>query len=162
LTEDANKKKCIAAVRIRGTLSALREARVTLELLHLSRNNYGILVNNDPSFLGMLRAVQGFVTWGEPTKETVTLMVKERSRLVGNKKLADEKLQKMGYKSMDEFADAIFKCKVDYWKLKDIQPVFKLHPPTKGFKGKIKKSYLAGGELAYRGDHINDLLRRML
>jgi len=33
-----------------------------------------------------------------------------------------------------------------------MQPVFKLHPPTKGFKGKIKKGYSMGGELGYRGE----------
>jgi large subunit ribosomal protein L30 len=37
-----------------------------------------------------------------------------------------------------------------------------LHPPTKGFKGKIKKSYSAGGELGYRGEKINELIKRMV
>lgn len=162
MTESAKEKKCVAAVRIRGTLSALREARITLDLLHLSHTNHGILINDDPSFLGMLKAVKDFVTWGEPSQETVRMMVLERSRLLGNRKLTDEKLGAMGYKSLEEFAEAVFKCRVDYWKLKDVQPVFKLHPPTKGFKGKIKKSYVSGGELGYRGEKINDLLKRML
>jgi large subunit ribosomal protein L30 len=40
--------------------------------------------------------------------------------------------------------------------------VFRLHPPSKGFKGKIKRGYGSGGELGYRGEKINELLRRML
>lgn len=130
-------------------------------MLHLSRNNYAVLVNDSPSFLGMLKAAQGFVTWGEPSKETVASMLKERGRFVGNKKLTDEKLQKIGYKSVEELADAVFNCQVDYWTLPNIQPVFKLHPPTKGFRGKIKKSG-AGGELGYRGEKISELLKRMV
>ncbi len=110
----------------------------------------------------MLKTAQNFITWGEVSKETIMAMLKERGRLAGNKKLTDEYAQKIGYKSLEELADAIFNCKVEYWKLPEIQPYFKLHPPSKGFKGKIKKSYDAGGELGYRGEKINALLERMI
>jgi large subunit ribosomal protein L30 len=161
MSDGPSRRKCIAAVRVRGTLSAFREARETLQMLHLTRNNYAVLVNDNPSFIGMLKAAQGFVTWGEPTKDVVTLMLKEKGKFVGNKKLEDEKLSKLGYKSVEELSDAVFNCKVDYWKLPGIQPLFRLHPPTKGFRGKIKKSFIAGGELGYRGEKISELLRRM-
>jgi len=46
--------------------------------------------------------------------------------------------------------------------LPGVKPVFRLHPPRKGFKGSIKKSYRAGGEAGYRGEAINDLIRRMV
>jgi large subunit ribosomal protein L30 len=42
-----------------------------------------------------------------------------------------------------------------------VQPIFKLHPPRKGFKGKTKKSFAAGGEAGYRGEKISELLKRM-
>ena len=158
----SEERKCIAVVRVRGTISAPLQVRETLRILNLKRNNYAILIDNRPSFLGMLKAAQNFVTWGEVSKETIMAMLKERGRLAGNKKLTDEYAQKIGYKSMEELADAIFNCKVEYWKLPEIQPYFKLHPPSKGFKGKIKKSYGAGGELGYRGEKINALLERMI
>lgn len=155
-------RKCIAAVRVRGTVSGSREARATLELLHLTRNNYAVLVNNDPTFHGMLKAAQNFITWGEISKENVTLLLSKRGRLAGDKKLGEENLRKTGYKSVEDLAEAVFTCRVDYWKLPNIRPVFRLHPPTKGFKGKTKKSCGAGGELGYRGDKINDLVKRMV
>ena len=43
-----------------------------------------------------------------------------------------------------------------------IKPLFRLRPPSKGFKGKVKKSFAAGGEAGYRGHSINDLLERMM
>jgi large subunit ribosomal protein L30 len=131
-------------------------------MLNLTRNNHAVLVDDRPSFLGMLKAAQNMVTWGEPTKETVDMMIKKRGRLAGNKKLTEEWAQKAGCKSLDELIDAVFACHVEYWKLVDVQPVFRLHPPSKGYKGKIKTGYGMGGELGYRGEKINELVQRMV
>jgi large subunit ribosomal protein L30 len=150
------------AIRIRGTVSASMQVRETLQMLHLTRNNYAVLIDSRPSFLGMISTVKDYVTYGEASKETITMLIKEKARLAGDKKLTDEYAQKVGYKSIEELAQAVFDSHVEYWKLTNIQPVFRLHPPSKGFKGKIKRSYGSGGELGYRGDKINELLNRML
>jgi large subunit ribosomal protein L30 len=162
LGEKTEERRCLAVLRIRGTISASKEVRETLEMLHLTRNNYVVLIDNRASFLGMLKTAQSFITWGEASKETVYMLIKAKGRLVGNKRLTDEYAQKIGYKSLDELADAVSSCRVEYWKLPKIKPVFRLHPPTKGFKGKIKKSYGMGGELGYRGEKINELIQRMI
>jgi large subunit ribosomal protein L30 len=112
--------------------------------------------------MGMLKRVQNYVTWGEVSKEIVTLLLQKRGRLAGGKKLTDEYARKVGCKSLSELAEAVASCKVEHRKLPDMQPVFKLHPPTKGFKGKTKKSYGAGGEAGYRGEGINELVKRMI
>ena len=130
-------------------------------MLNLTRNNHAVLIDNRPAFLGMLKTVQNFITWGEASNETVSLMMKEKARLAGNKKPTDEYAQKNGYESLEELAQAMFKCQVEYWKLPNVKPVFRLHPPTKGFKGKVKKDYGTGGELGYRGEKINELIKRM-
>ncbi|HVP26175.1 MAG TPA: 50S ribosomal protein L30 [Candidatus Bathyarchaeia archaeon] len=162
MTEQQKEPKCLAVVRVRGTVRGSLEARETLNMLNLPRNNYAVLVDDSPSFLGMLKAAQSFVTWGEVSKETVNMLIKGKGRLVGNKILTEEYLQKIGYKSLEELAESVQNCKAKYWKLPNIQPVFRLHPPTKGFKGKVKKSFAAGGELGYRGEKINELINRML
>jgi len=156
------KRECIIAVRVRGTISAPREVRETLQMLNLKRNNYAVLIDNRPSFIGMLKTAQNFVTWGEPSKEVVKMLVKEKGRLIGDKKLTDDYVKKFGYNSLDDLIEEIFNCKVEYWKLPNIKPYFRLHPPKKGFKGKIKKPYNVGGELGYRGREIDNLVKRML
>jgi large subunit ribosomal protein L30 len=161
LTEKADERKCFAVVRVRGTISAKREARETLDMLRLDKTNNAVLIDNRPSFIGMLFRVQNYVTWGEVSKETVAMLLKERGRLAGGKKLTVEFAEKLGYKSIDALAEAIATCKAEYQKLPNVQPVFKLHPPSKGFKGKTKKSYSAGGEAGYRGEKINELMKRM-
>jgi len=155
-------RKCIVAVKVRGTISAQREAIETLRMLHLTRTNHAVLIDNRPAFEGMLQRVQSYVTWGEVTKETVALMLQKRGRLVGDKKISDEYIQKIGFSSLETLADAIVACKVEHKKLLNMQPIFRLHPPSRGFKGKTKKNFRAGGEAGYRGEAINELVRRMV
>jgi len=131
-------------------------------MLNLTRNNYAVLIDDRSSFLGMLKTAQNHVTWGEISKETASTLIKVKGRLVGNKKLTDEYAQSIGFKSLDELVEAISNCRIEYWTLKNIQPVFKLHPPTKGYKGKTKKGYTMGGELGYRGEKIEELIKRMI
>jgi len=161
LTGKADERKCFAVVKVRGTISAQREARETLEMLRLAKTNNAVLIDDRPSYIGMLYRVQNYVTWGEASKEIVALMLQKRGRLAGGKKLTDEALETLGYKSIDALAEAIASCKVEFQKLPNVQPVFKLHPPKKGFKGKTKKSFAAGGEAGYRGEKISELIKRM-
>jgi large subunit ribosomal protein L30 len=161
LSKKAGERKCIVAVQVRGTVSAQREARATLDLLNLGRTNRAVLIDNRPAFIGMLRQVQAYVTWGEASPETVAALLQKRGRLAGGKKLTDAYAERVGYKSLSDLAKAIASCRAEYWKLPDVQPVFKLPPPTKGFKGKTKKSFRAGGEAGYRGEAINEIVKRM-
>jgi len=162
LAGKTEERKCIVAVRIRGTVSASLQARETLQMLHLTRNNHAVLIDDRPSFAGMLSTARDYVTYGEASKETVAMLLKKKGRIAGSKRLTDEYVQKAGFKSLEDLANAIHTCRVEYWRLPNIQPVFRLHPPSKGYKGKIKRSYGSGGELGYRGENINELLNRML
>ncbi|MDH5448652.1 MAG: 50S ribosomal protein L30 [Candidatus Bathyarchaeota archaeon] len=158
----AEKRKCLAVVRVRGVGEASPDIRKTLEIFRLNRNCHMTLLDNRPSFLGMLKKARNFVTWGEITKETILLLLKERGRLDGNKKLNDEYAKKVGYKTLKELAEAIYKMETEFRHLPDIKPVFRAHPPKKGYKGKVKKSYAAGGVTGYRGEAINKLIENMI
>ena len=154
-------RKCLAVVRVRGVSDVFREINETMELLHLPRNCHATLVDNRPAYVGMLKKAQHFLTWGEISKENIALLLRKRGRLVGNKRLTDEYAKELGYKSLDELAEAIHKTRVEFNKLPRIKPVFRLHPPSKGFKGKVKKSYTTGGVTGYRRENINNLIKRM-
>jgi large subunit ribosomal protein L30 len=162
MTQKAVECKPLVVVRIRGLVSAQREARETLDLLHLSHTNHAVIIDNRPAYKGMLQRVNSYVTYGEPTKETLAIMIQKRGLLAGSKKITEEYLTKIGYKNIDDLAEAIVNCKVQYSKLPDIQARFRLHPPSKGYKGKTKKGFQAGGEAGYRGEAINALVQRMV
>ncbi len=160
--QKTEESKCLVVVRVRGTVSAMKEARETLDLLRLTHTNHAVLIDSRPAYKGMLQRASNYVTWGEPSKETVVAMLQKRGRLAGAKKLTPEYLEKAGYTSIEDLADAILSCKVAYKNLPDIEARFKLHPPSKGYKGLTKKSFRAGGEAGYRGEAINDLVKRMV
>jgi len=155
-------RKCLAVIRVRGISDVFREINETLDMLHLKGNCHATLIDNRPSYLGMLKKAQNCVTWGEISKEKILFLLKERGRRVGNTKLSDRYAQEVGYESLKDLADAIFQTKVEYNRLPKIKPVFRLHPPSKGFKGKVKRSYSAGGVVGYRGETINTLLEKMV
>lgn len=158
----SNKPECLAVIRVRGQVDMSPDVRTTLELLHLTRNCHITLVDNRASFLGMLKRVHNFVTWGEITQETLLLLLKERGRLTGNKTLSDDYAQRVGYKNLDELAAAVYNQEVKFQRLPDIKPVFRAHPPKKGYKGKIKKSYTGRGVTGYRGEAVNELIQKMV
>jgi large subunit ribosomal protein L30 len=162
MSQKTEECKPFVVVKVRGTVSAQKEARETLQFLHLNHTNHAVIIDNRSSYKGMLQRVNSYITWGEPTKETVVMMLQKRGRQAGDKKLTEEFIQKAGYKSIDDLAEAIMACKVQYQKIPDVQPLFKLHPPSKGYKGKTKKGFNAGGEAGYRGEAINELVQRMV
>jgi len=156
------KRKCLAVIRVRGSSGVFREIKETLKMLHLTRNCHATLIDDRPSYLGMLRKVQNQVTWGEVSKDSTVQLLRERGKLVGNKKITEEYLKEIGYKSLDDLAEAIHKTEVEFTRLPNVKPVFRLHPPKKGFKGKVKKSYTSGGVTGHRGEAINNLIKRMI
>ena len=162
MAQKAQECKPLVVVKITGTVRAQKEARETLDFLHLAHTNHAVIIDNRPSYKGMLQRINSYVTYGEPSKETVALMLQKRGRLAGGKEITDEYLTKAGYKNIDELAEAIVTCKTIYGKLPDIEPRFKLHPPSKGYKGKTKQGFKAGGEAGYRGGAINELVKRMV
>ncbi|MCW4052138.1 MAG: 50S ribosomal protein L30 [Candidatus Bathyarchaeota archaeon] len=155
-------RKCLAVVRVRGVGDASPEIEKTLKILHLNRNCHITLLDDRPSYIGMLRKTSHFITWGETSEECVLLLLKQKGRLVGNKKLDDAYAQRVGYKSLADLAEATYSLKTEFKQLPDIKPVFRGHPPKKGYKGKIKKSYTSHGVTGYRGEAINSLVERMI
>jgi len=156
------RRRCLAVVRVRGVSGVFREINETLKMLYLNRNCHATLIDDRPSYLGMLRKAQNHVTWGEVSKENIGLLLKKRGRLIGNKRLTDQYAQEVSYKSLDDLAEAIHKLEVEFSNLPKIKPLFRLHPPKKGYKGKVKKSYASGGVTGYRGEAINELIKHMI
>lgn len=154
--------KLLAVIRIRGQPDRRPEERKTLELLRLHKRFHCVLVPDTPSIRGMLKVVEYVVTYGEIDRETLALLLKRRGRLTGNRRLTLEYLKSIGFNSFEELAEALLEGKVRVKDLPEMKPVFRLHPPSGGFKGSVKKHYREGGELGYRGPAINELLKRMI
>ncbi len=153
----------LAVIRLRGEADRKPDERKALELLRLHRVNHAVLVRDTPSIRGMLKnTLEHVVTYGEVDEETLAMLIERRGRLVGGGRITEEYLRDLGYGSFRELAKALIEGKAEWSKLPGVKPVFRLTPPSKGFKGTIKKHYTEGGELGYRGSDINRLLRSMI
>ncbi|MFQ5997990.1 MAG: 50S ribosomal protein L30 [Candidatus Bathyarchaeia archaeon] len=152
---------CLAVVRIRGLVNVRRDMKETMNMLHLARPNNATLIPSIPQTLGMLQLAKDHITWGEVNKDTLTRMLEDRAESANGEKLDSEKIQSLGFTSASELASALLQDSVRLTRLKGISPVFRLHPPRKGFKRSVKRGFSEGGETGYRGEQINALLERM-
>ena len=84
----------IAVIQVRGGINIKRKIKDTLNLLRLYKKNSCTIINDNPSFLGMLDLLKDFITWGELDKDTMILLLKERGRLPGNQRLTEEYIKK--------------------------------------------------------------------
>lgn len=151
-----------AVIRVRGQPDVNKDIEYTMNLFGLYRVNHCSIVPDNPVTKGMLQKIKDYVTYGEVTSETLAQMIRVRGRLSGDRAITDEYLaENSDFKTIEDFAKAI--VDEDY-KMRDVEavkPVFRLHPPVKGYEGN-KRSYRNGGALGYRGEAINDLIARML
>ena len=151
-----------AIIRVRGIVNVNPDIKRTLELLRLTKVNHCALLEENKVYKGMLQIVKDYTTWGELDKETLPKLIKSRGMLVGDKQITEEYLKaSTSYDNFQKLSQAILDDKFKYKEIPDVKPLFRLHPPKKGYEG-IKRSFKNGGALGYRGKDINKLIGRML
>lgn len=138
-----------AIIRVRGSASVRKEVEDTLKMMRLNRKMHCVVLNNTDNVKGMLQKAKDWITWGEINDKVLKLLVAKRGRKIGDKRLANEEV------------DNVLNKLRETGKTEGIKPVFRLTPPSKGFKHSIKQQY-PKGELGYRGEKINELLKRMI
>lgn len=155
--------KMLSVIRLRGTVNVNYKIEDTMKMLRLHKPNHLVLLDNRRSYLKMIHKINNYVAWGEISVEIIEKLLKERGRIIGNKPLTDEFLQKNSqYKSISEFAKKLAEMKAEISDVKGLKPVFRLHPPTKGIKGSKKISYKMGGISGYHGKDIENLINKMI
>lgn len=127
----SHSKSKIAVVRVRGVRNMEPKIKRTLELLRLTRPNHCVLVDGTPQINGMINVVRDYVAFGPVSDDTISGLIAKRGEN-GSKK-ADPKGEH--------------------------DPVFRLHPPRKGYKD-IKRHY-PRGDIGKRDD-MDNLLKRMI
>ena len=130
---DNNSNNSIAVIRVRGRIRLSKATADTLDMLGLYKNNYGVIINNNPSNMGMIKKVKDYITWGVLDEDTKKILISKTEKTKDKK--GNEKLKKF----------------------------VRLNPPKKGYGRKgIKKPFSLGGALGDRKEKINALIQRML
>jgi len=140
-------KQLIAIIRLRGEVNLEKDIKETMKFLKLRRVNHCVIVPKKPEIEGMAKRVKNYVTWGEPTNEMIEKIIYKRGRLPGDKRIDKKEVKKIARDIIDG-------------KKVDIKPVFRLSPPSKGHRP-IRIPYPKGA-VGYRGEKINELLKRMI
>ena len=88
-------------------------------------------------------------------------LLKKRGELAGKNRISDKHVKKTtDFSTIKQLAKGLAEGKIKLTEIPELQPVFRLNPPRKGFKS-LKYAVTAKGDLGYRGEAINDLIARM-
>ena len=130
-------------------------------MLRMNRNNTATLLDDRPEYKGMLQKAKDFITWGEPSIDTIKMLLEKRGRTPGDHHITEIILKDLGYDDFKVLANALQNVSVEFHKIEGVKPFFRLRPPSKGFKRSVKRPFRSKGELGYRGGDINELAKRM-
>ena len=133
--------KAFLVVRICGQADVPYWATTTMSLLKLEKKYRATIIPEKENTLGMLRKIQHYVSWQEVDVEPAKELLDKKARKTGYKKVTNEDITSVGFKSMDELATSLAEGKTSLSKLKPLKPWFALDPPRHGFKRSTKRLY---------------------
>ena len=143
----------LAVIRIRGMWGIKPKIKTTMEKLNLTRVNHCVIIDDSPTYTGMLKICKDYVAYGPISNNMIEKIISKRGRKPGNKKL--DKKEK---DNISTFVEKFSQSKADLKNL-GIKPVFRLKPPKKGYKS-IKQAYPRGS--LGKWPNIDELLNRMI
>mgnify|MGYP003347403545 CR=1 FL=1 len=149
------------SVRMSGQINIPYWAKTTLELLKLDKKFRATIIPAKDNTLGMLDRIKHYISWQEVSADIAKELFNKKGRKAGYKKISNEDLTQLGFKSIEELASSISEGKISMNKIKPIKPWFALAPPKRGFKRSTRKTYGEGGVLGKNKDLI-ELVRSMI
>jgi large subunit ribosomal protein L30 len=162
--EPVPEKNYLLAIRLKGSFGTPWPIERALETLRLKRKFNAVLLDDTPATIGMLRKAKDYVTWGKAKKTDIVVLLRERGEFLEGASVTDETIrQKYGESSVQELASALTEGRINLptlWQ-KGLKPVFRLHPPSGGFEGSIKRAHGSRGELGKRDSALSGLLAHM-
>jgi large subunit ribosomal protein L30 len=139
----------LAIVRVRGVSGIKPDIRRTMELLKLTRRHHCVLYKEETiTIKSMLNVCKDYCTWGTISGEMMRTLIEKRGRLPGDKRVPAESVEK------------VVKLIEAGEKKTGIKSVFRLSPPSKGWKS--TKDRYPKGALGPRGNDMDALLTRMI
>ncbi len=145
-------------VRVRGNVGVRSDIEETMRRLRLTRVNHIVIVPKTETIEGMLKKAKDFITWGEAEKDTIKEILLKRGEWVGGGKIDENSVKEKLSMTIDQLVEKIYSDKI---KIHNFVKPFRAHPPRGGYRS-TKRSFKEGGSLGYRGEKINDLVRRMI
>jgi large subunit ribosomal protein L30 len=151
-----------ALVQLRGDVNMDTDIHDTLKMLNIHHVNHCTFVPDSDTYNGMVTKVNDFVAFGEPSQETVELLIETRAEPAeGDADIDDEWVA--DNTEYDDIAGLAWALISEETALADqgLSPTLRLHPPRGGHDG-IKHPTKEGGELGrHDTEGIDALLEAM-
>jgi large subunit ribosomal protein L30 len=151
-----------ALVQIRGDVNMDTDIHDTLQMLNIHHVNHCTFIPDTETYSGMVTKVNDFVAFGEPSQETVELLLSTRAEPVeGDADVDDEWIaENTEFDDIEGLAWALVSEETTL-KEQGLSPTLRLHPPRGGHDG-IKHPTKEGGELGrHDTEGIDALLEAM-
>ena len=151
-----------ALVQIRGDVNMDTDIHDTLKMLNIHHVNHCTFVPDTDTYNGMVSKVNDFVAFGEPSQETVELLIESRAEPAeGDADVDDEWVdENTEYDDVAGLAWALISEETTLQE-QGLSPTLRLHPPRGGHDG-IKHPTKEGGELGrHDTEGIDALLEAM-
>ena len=134
-------------IRVRSDRGVKPKIRHTMSMLNLTKVNHAVLVPDTPAYAGMLQKAKDYVTWGEVDADTISELISQRGRMIGDKPITNAVIKSGSeFSTINALSKAIASGDARTNAVEGMKPVFRLHPPrgAKGWGG-IKRSFSTGG-----------------
>lgn len=161
--------KLLIVVRIRGINRMHPMTKKILQLLRLRQVNNAVFVRVNKATLNMLRKIEPYVTYGTPTRKTVSDLIYKRGYVKFNQQrvpiqdnfVISKRLLRYGIICVEDLIHEILTVGDNFKRTNNYLWPFKLRAPVGGYKGK-GKHFTEGGSAGNRHEEINKLIRRMM
>lgn len=164
----ADEPKVAFVIRIRGINNVAPKTKKILQLLRLRQIHNGVFVRLTHATITMLRLVEPYITYGNPSLKSVRELLykrgygrinSQRIPLTDNG-LISRHLRKYNIICMEDLIHEIYTCGPNFKEANKFLWPFKLNSPLGGF---VKKGihFAEGGDAGNREDLINALIQRM-
>ena len=163
--------KVLLVVRIRGTIGVDPKSKKILRLFRLLQIHNATLVRSNEATRRMLRLIEPYVTYGNPSRKTIKDLIFKRGFGKVNKQripisentVIQDGLASDTIRCADDLIHELVTCGPEFKTANNFLWPFKLSSPNGGFSAKTKLlHYLEGGEAGARGEEINKLVAKML
>ncbi|MFB6253473.1 MAG: 50S ribosomal protein L30 [Halobacteriaceae archaeon] len=151
-----------AVVQIRGEVNMQSTVEDTLAMLNLNNVNHCTFIPETETYEGMIAKVNDFVAYGEPSVETIAMLLRQRGEPANQSGDVDDDWvdENTEYADVEELATALKNEETTLSEV-GISPVLRLHPPRGGHDG-IKQPKQNGGQLGkHSTEQIDALLQSM-
>ena len=156
-------------MRIKGIHNIDPKCRKILKLFRLRQINNATFVRLNSATINMIRKVEPFITWGYPSRKTISDLVYKRgygkvdaSRIpISDNSVIEGVLGKHGIVCVEDLIHEVMTVGTHFKEANNFLWPFKLTTPRGGFAAK-KNPYMQKGDFGNRETEINGLVRKML